>query len=335
MVRARIPILALALLAGAISGATGRAPASDGSPAGDPFRGFPVPSGAETVRPYNPSIRASEPKSPRIQQGCRIRTISLSGEDPLKKSGSMKVEIEVFEADTATTWTTPATTLPSRSLVILPPTGGQSIVDTSYAMGFCAKGVRTVIVDSWPDSDYENRVLDLGYADRNLIRALAAVKYVIEFLGTDVGLFGTSVGAILASSIAAYEPRVIGLATVVGGYPLPAIMATSEQETMRMNRRQYMAALRISKLDDYLAYLRGRIKIDPKARIEARAKEIPVIMQVAEGDRTVPTSTQNALWELWGRPTKFTEHCDHVEAVLRSYILHREEITDFFLKILR
>src|SRR6185369_6171429 len=118
--------------------------------------------------------------------------------------------------------------------LIVPPTGGENLVDQGWANFFCARGYRALILQHW-DQDDAVTPLDLGMHDRGSLRALAAVRHAVEYAqdsgAASIGILGASVGAMTSAFAFGVEPRLRAAVLIVGGKAMPAIIARSTEQT--------------------------------------------------------------------------------------------------------
>ena len=135
-----------------------------------------------------------------------------------------------------------------------------------------------------------------------------------------IALIGFSHGALVASLVAATEPRLRATVLVMGGANLPDILATCSLErtdTMKQRitqrfgwtHKRYREALTevIAPID--VSHLPGRV--DPRR----------VLMIDAHHDECMPQSSRDTLWETLGKPERISYEYGHKTSFLSMTVL--------------
>jgi hypothetical protein len=257
---------------------------------------------------------------------CDTTPLAISGLDPFTNAPrSIRVKNYVSNIGAALG----AESL--RTVLILPPTGGVNKIDIAYATALCFLNFRVVLIEGWDYDDVKS--LDPDMHDQSARRALTAVRHVIETLHISrphqLGILGTSVGAIEAALVLGVDPRVSAGALIVGGGNMVDILATSDQAQLAQLRSARMAASGIKTIDGYREALRPHIKIDPIDYAPgATGKKIWQL--IATKDLTVPTADQLALQKAFGSQPATIFDGDHFHAIIGAYMKHQKDIYDFF-----
>lgn len=166
----------------------------------------------EIRRTYIPGVVIRGIVEHRVQHShsCKVSTLTLAGIDPISRN-PRNVYVSYYE-----------TLVGSRrpaSMIIVPPLRGVNILDRGNAKSFCKRGLSTYLIETWDFASDPGLSWDLE--DRNTIRAIAAIRNVVEFLNyrssSPIGILGTSQGAIFASFVLAVDPRVNVGALIDGG----------------------------------------------------------------------------------------------------------------------
>src|SRR6185503_10156418 len=118
---------------------------------------------------YDPRIEAVTKPAGRSLNGCALSLVTLHGKDPVA-GGRRPVSLKQYAAKSRS----------DKTILIVPPTGGENLVDQGWANFFCARGYRALILQHW-DQDDAVTPLDLGMHDRGSLRALAAVRHAVEY----------------------------------------------------------------------------------------------------------------------------------------------------------
>ena len=221
----------------------------------------------------------------------------------------------------------------TRAVIIMPPTGGENLIDQNYGNIFCSQGIRTVIVRSFELFPEEG--VDLNMYDIEALRSLAAIRQTAEYLqrtgAKSIGLLGTSLGAIQGAFGVMVDDRINTATFIVGGLGLAQIAAASEEPEQAQLRGIRMDMWKLNSAQ-YAEKLRQSSHVDavPFADDPTLAQRKKVLSIVAIGDTYVPTANQYRLYNVWGQQQIITMKLDHVSAVVTTALKHSTEIFDFF-----
>jgi dienelactone hydrolase len=276
---------------------------------------------------------------------CKVEVLILMALDPLTEQPG-GLQVRVYEPGRAVgTETLSETEGKGRQILILPPTGGENPLDLAYADAFCARGIRTAVLERW-DGDTNNEI-DLDSHDRGALRSLAAVRHAVEFLAPShprqLGILGTSVGALTAVLAAGYEPRLSAAALIVGGIGLSEIIPVSDERNLKRLKYERIASLQLSgQLSasevEYQQAMRQHLAIEPGDSL-ANTQLKSAWLMIAEQDATVPTATQMALkaalTQLLGAEnvTVQSEPGNHLSTIKKTFE-HVDSMIRYFLKVL-
>ncbi len=261
---------------------------------------------------------------------CRLRRVRILTEDPVDGSESIIVYDEYLprrrlDAGTA-------------SVLILPPTGGESFLDRGYARSLCRRGVVGVVLKSW---SFDTRT-DLGpeVHDESLWRGVVAIRRVKFWVRSDrplgrMGILGTSVGGIYAGLALAVDPEIDAGALIVAGAPLAEILARSSLPAVKAQREERMRKRALQSDAEYEHFLREAIQLDVLGVPDSRLSEVPLLMIRSNRDSVVPSNTQTKLWEEAGRPAGVVYSSGHAGSIVRAYLFERARIARFFREALQ
>ncbi|RMG07525.1 MAG: hypothetical protein D6731_23660, partial [Planctomycetota bacterium] len=132
-----------------------------------------------------------------------------------------------------------------------------------------------------------------------------------------IGAYGVSLGGITTVCLAAAEPRVRAAVAVMAGGDLAAVIARSvERECVRLAR-----ANGVESPDDAKAVAAFEARARPILQTEpyALAPYVDprrVLLFSTRRDTSVPTVTQERLWEALGRPERDSLPTGHYSAIL-------------------
>ena len=272
---------------------------------------------------YTPKITAAETDITETFSVCQKKEVVLTTLDPVNQTPSdVKLTHYVrILADPSQ----------AKTVIIMPPTGGVTPLDHYYAERFCLAGFRIALVESWTSDTLAE--LDMDMHDRAALRALTAVRHTIEYLkpnrSSQIGILGTSVGAISSALALGYESRIAAGALIVGGGGMPEIIATSTEKTLSKLRSDRMTSLGITGIKDYEDQLRQHVHIEPLDFINLSGKK-SVWMMIATKDITVPTKNQFDLYHAFGDQDLLTYEDNHINTILYTAALHAPDIEKFF-----
>lgn len=218
------------------------------------------------------------------------------------------------------------------TVIILPLTGGEVILDRFYARALCGRGLNAVVAKTWSHDTESGISLDVH--DNGFLRGVVAIRHVLDFVPGRVGVIGTSVGALYEGLALGVVDRLDAAVFVVGGGGLPQILAQSDETGVAKLRAARYAAMGISSADEYEKILEANLSLD-LMKFLPPAKKKPVLMITALKDSTVPTSSQIALWEKLERPARIDINSNHPAAILTAWFKYRGAILDFFETNLR
>jgi hypothetical protein len=214
------------------------------------------------------------------------------------------------------------------TVIILPPTGGGTLLDERFLKVFCEAGIRTLLLKSW-SGDLEQD-LDPGTHDRGSLRGVAAVRQTLSFFDIEkAGIYGTSLGGIIASTAAGVDPRIHALVTTVAGGNVLETLAESDQEILVRLRDERMKRYQLQTSEEYRQFLEQAITINASdwTRPEIAAS---TWMILATQDTTVPTQVQVELWQKWGHPRRTNIKSGHLGAVVWAQTMFARDFAKFF-----
>lgn len=217
----------------------------------------------------------------------------------------------------------------NKTIIILPPTGGVTLLERRYAAQLCQQKFNAIILAQW-SGDNEHS-LDLDIHQRLYDRAQRALKLLIDSLdSTYIGLLGTSVGGIHASMAITHINRINSVFTIAAGAPVASIIVHSDQKVLAKAKRARMKQFDFRSEVDYEKALQQHIFWDifnPQVPIENKSFG----MIIATKDMTVPTPYQIKLKEFWQPSTVIQIPYGHISGILWSSFFYNKEILSFFV----
>ncbi len=270
---------------------------------------------------YSPKITFRK-LSERSNEGCTVGRYQINGLDPVdKKDRAVHVLSYVGKKQMRK----------EQAVVIVPSIVGVSPLETWYADLFCGKWLRALIIENIERDEPVG--LSLKDYDRAALRKLAAIRHSVEFLYADgsrqVGVMGTSQGAIAASLALGIERKIKAGALIAGGGNLPEIIVDSTQDLLKALREERMKAFGFRSRDEYLRALRANIVIN-NLDFAGHTGFKPVFVSIAEDDTKVPTPTQWALARAFRAQHIVRYRGNHIPVILKTYLVSGGAIYEFF-----
>jgi hypothetical protein len=219
-------------------------------------------------------------------------------------------------------------TLPTKTIIIFPPTGGINILDKLYAHALWKSGMDVYIYTEWTGSD--EYALDLDIHQRFYTRVQKGLGILISHIKTPfIGMLGTSVGGIHTSVAMSTHDRLDSALVITTGNPIPEVIVFSSQEAMRDARKKRYEMFHFKDDQDYLSHLSAAFHLDPSTRPRKfEGKKLGVI--TASEDTVVPTANQDKLQRLWGAKELLRLPNDHFLGIVKTGIFHRDLVVEFF-----
>lgn len=273
---------------------------------------------AELRAKYDPRIAVTA-GARSSDWGCPTRQYRVRGKDPLT-GNARDVRVRVYGTLRAGV----------SAVVLMPPTGGENLIDRSYARALCSRELVAMIVEGW---DFDNdATVDLEMHDRNIQRALFAVEHSVEFLQAKgvgrIGILGTSVGAMTAGMVLGFDSRISAGALIVGGTDLPGIVAVSTEQTLAGLRDKRMRHYGFRDVQAYETALRANVRYDLEVFLEG-FRPRPIFFVTATEDVTVPTKFQDLLRARLGQAEELRLAGDHTSVIFKAYWSYTDRIADF------
>ena len=230
------------------------------------------------------------------------------------------------------TWYAPVSTKPCPLILISPISGSDTLIVDGCAEIFAEEGWHAVIISRFrhkfdPDEPV-SQVEDVLRTE--VIRHRQALDWLLTQPGVDtnrVGTFGISYGAIINAALAAVEPRAKVHVIDLAGGPLPGVMKTSDERSLRRDWDRSRASHDLTNRQFYQA-LQKAVRTDP-VKLAPYVDRNRVLMLIAWFDRSVPTQYQLKLWRALGKPRADFVALGHYTSIL-ALPVHRQNLMNFF-----
>jgi len=229
---------------------------------------------------------------------------------------------------------------PERTALILPPTGGENVADRNLARTLCAQGLNAVIFNYVQSSEV---VLDFSIHDENTRHVLKSLNQFLESRHEpEFVIVGSSLGSLYASiafslgqgapappslnpeSLTSLHKLKGAILTVCGG-SLAEILTYSQipsvQEQVKLRKEKFS----ITSDAEYKEKLEAAIELDPLKLASPRWSHLIYQFQ-SNSDVIVPTETQLALWEAYGKPSRSIFFTDHMWTIAWVYYFRTHTI---------
>ena len=219
-----------------------------------------------------------------------------------------------------------------RAVVIMPPTGGRTFLESRYASLFCESGFAVYVVEGW--SGMSETSVELSIHNRLFGRAQRAIETIVGIAREQfVGLMGTSVGGLHAATAVGRLERISAAFVIAAGAPVVDVIVSTEQDALKSLRKRRMQVFGFEDREAYRHALAAEFHWEPLAFADA-ARDKPLGMVVVQGDTTVPTSRQAYLREIWRPDVAFSVSGfllgAHAVGILQTWWHHADDILAFF-----
>ncbi len=215
-----------------------------------------------------------------------------------------------------------------KSILILPPTGGENFIDRSYAREFSRKGFDVYILQSWTGMD--ERSSDLEIHQRLYGRGQKAIEVVLNQINSPyIGLLGTSVGALHGAVAASKQAKLNSVFIITGGAPVADVIVLSDQQAMQDLKKKRSERYGFKNAEENILAIDKNFSFEPMQLGDGyKSKDLGMV--IAENDETVPTVTQENLKNYW-KPKKVISYANgHFWGIVRTWLLDENEVITFF-----
>lgn len=231
------------------------------------------------------------------------------------------------------------TTAARKTVLIIPPTGGTNFIDRSYAKALCKAGLRAVILNHWSEDDEFNYELEIH--TRFYSRAQRAIDLLVkEFSGpastevttaskTEIGILGTSVGALHASIAFARRPEITSAFLIVGGGDIADIIVHSNQGVMEDAKRERFQRYGFKSNEEYKSALDKILPYEP-LKIEFDRSRKRLGMVISASDLTVPGKNQLQMRDQWKPDVIYESRWQHMGAIVSTWLFDTRNVVEFF-----
>jgi hypothetical protein len=217
-----------------------------------------------------------------------------------------------------------------KSLILLPPTGGTSVIDKSYAKKFCAKDYDVYVLNGW-SGDKETKT-DLTIHQNFYSRAQKAISLSLDNIHTPyIGLIGTSIGGLHASIAANTQTKIDSVFIIVGGAPIAEVIVKSSQDAMVNLKAERKKRFDFKTDDENIKAISKVFSMEPMNQGKLyKTKDIG--MSIAAKDSVVPSENQNKLKNFFKPQSVIDLSNNHFWGIVNTWLFHDTKVIDFFEK---
>jgi esterase/lipase len=218
----------------------------------------------------------------------------------------------------------------NHTVLILPPTGGVTYLDKSYAKALSKKGATVKLLTHWTGEAEES--LDLDLHQRLHTRAMHALSMVLESTPREqkISLMGTSLGAIFTVVAANQFERIDRVLSIAGGNPVHKVITHSNYKTMKNLREKRLNKFKFKNIEDYTQKLEPHFLLEPEknqALFKNKHRAVVILLE----DQAVPTEFQKYLKNYWQPEMIIELNSSHFWGIVKTWLYHSEEIIDFLI----
>ena len=217
-----------------------------------------------------------------------------------------------------------------RSVIIVPPTGGASTLDRSYAKSMQKKGADVYIMTRWTGQEREDIALNLHQDLHG--RAVRAIELLVNQIGPDekIAVLGTSVGGLFASIAASKVDRIERVFVIGAGLSIPQVIVYSDQKAMKKLKTERYKAFNFQSDEEYLKALEKEFFLDPLTLPKNfENKQLGVLLIL--DDKTVPTINQRQLVDFWKPDVTIELKAGHFWGIVGAWKHHSKDIEAFLV----
>ncbi len=232
--------------------------------------------------------------------------------------GQMGVDVTLYSAENPS----------DKSILIMPPTGGKTILEKRYAADFCKAGFDVYILESW--SGLGESATDLDLHQRLYGRGQQAISLVLtDVKSAYIGMLGTSVGGLHAAVAASYQPRLDAVFVITGGAPIGEVVVASDQKAMQELYEARKKRYGFTDRAENVRALEKSLQLEPMKLGDGYKKKV-LGMAIATEDTTVPTESQRKLEHYWKPQTVIELSHGHFWGIVNTWVFHSKDVRRFF-----
>ena len=221
-----------------------------------------------------------------------------------------------------------------KAILLLPPTGGENMLDVGYAYSLCKEGFKVFTLTHWTEErGSKDYTVDFKVHQRYMTRTQKAIDLILEQIKeSKIGVLGTSSGAInfsVALGEKKVSDRVAAFYNIVGGAPLCNVIARAGESALSDVRKK---RFKMFNFKNTQAYVKKICSIVSWKIPHSRPPGVSFSMVLASKDKTVPYDLQQNLKDWW-KPTIYRiEPHGHLFVIVKTFLTQKSNVVEFFKK---
>tara|TARA_Y100001954_G_scaffold52853_1_gene56359 strand:+ start:4554 stop:5843 length:1290 start_codon:yes stop_codon:yes gene_type:complete len=223
-------------------------------------------------------------------------------------------------------------------LIIMPPVYGISPFDIGMAVRYVKHGYRVAILELG-GFKFISPFQHTRHIKRVTVTTMGHVHRLIDYMTKEgdvdkkkIGIFGFSLGGLMASLAFSVNKDIKALSLAVGGGNFAEILTNSKQAVAALYRKYRMKEENIKTKEDYFKVMQEAFSFDPIRFAHLRDPN-DVYLVFTEGDSAVPSKNQRDLERAFNanckRGNSRWEQGEHFFAIVKD-LLKRDRINNFF-----
>ena len=216
------------------------------------------------------------------------------------------------------------------AILILPPTGGRTFLEGQYAKSLCKLGFKTLVMENW--AGMNEKAFELSIHSRHLARGQKAIDSVVENLKTkNLGIIGTSVGAIHGATALGRVASIKAGFLIAGGGPIGEVIATAGEKGVKKLREARFKEMGFKSIAEYAQAINNTVpkELDALNYSEAiKSKKLNLV--VSTKDTTVLSKHQENFVEAFEPEEVYEFDSNHAWTIIKTWWFHEDKIINFF-----
>lgn len=249
---------------------------------------------------------------------CKVSDLTLSSTSPID-GAPFELKIKTF---------TPTNEF-NKQVIILPPIGGVTTLESKYANKICARGAAAYVFVNWTN-DMEQSVDDLAVHGRGTLRGLFAVELFLKNYKLPTRILGTSLGGVYAGVAAGKFNLIEKVAIIASGTNLSHILATSTLPDLVNLKKLRFTHFHFNNDSDYAQAIKNNLPIEAE-NFKSRLSNKKLLFMKTNGDSVIKPQYQNELVQLFLKENRlvYTSRLGHTKGIIMFYVRRSNLIANF------
>tara|TARA_B100001971_G_scaffold111365_1_gene102382 strand:- start:9149 stop:10309 length:1161 start_codon:yes stop_codon:yes gene_type:complete len=233
---------------------------------------------------------------------------------------------------------------PRPLILVFPPVMGNTALDRTVATMLAEKGAHVLLINLnnlFTENKSVNQLSKEFHQTILLSKMLTQSimnKFQAQIDTQRVGVFGVSLGGIIASTLAGVVDEIEYLYVLGAGSNLADISYSSLRDSVTLikdyelkNNEEFKQLSKSEVKDKWFEYTVPRYSVLDPASFAHRVDPDKVFMLMSSIDTTVPYRNQLELWNSFGQPEYMLFEMSHISSIIRWLMAERGHMVDFFL----